>query len=75
MAALRPRVPASAQCPDWKTGFKVESWYWGFALAVAAFAITLHVKWFSIVCAAAVSLLGALSVAIQRNAELPSTTK
>ncbi len=63
--SLRPRVPASAQRPNWKAGFKAESWYWGFALALLAFAITLQVKWFFLVTAVSVALLMALSAAIE----------
>lgn len=73
--SLRPRVPASTQCPSWKAGFKAESWYWGFALALAAFAITLQIKWFFIVSAAGVGLLGALSAAIERKSGSRSSTK
>jgi protein-S-isoprenylcysteine O-methyltransferase Ste14 len=46
MPAVRPRVPAAGRRPDWAAGFRAESWYWGFAAAIAAFAITLSVKLF-----------------------------
>ena len=36
-----PRVPSAGGQPKWANGFKAELWYWGFALAVAGFAITL----------------------------------
>ena len=40
--SLRPHIPASAQCPRWKAGFKAESWYWSFVLVPAIFVITLR---------------------------------
>jgi protein-S-isoprenylcysteine O-methyltransferase Ste14 len=46
MPALRARLPSAGRRPDWAAGFRAESWYWGFAAAIAAFAITLSVKLF-----------------------------
>jgi protein-S-isoprenylcysteine O-methyltransferase Ste14 len=55
MPALRPRVPAAGRRPDWAAGFWAESWYWGFAAAIAAFAITLSLKlFFGVLCASLV---------------------
>lgn len=54
--ATRPRIRASSQSADWAAGFKVESWCWGFALAVGAFAVTLDTKWFFIVMAVSMGL-------------------
>jgi hypothetical protein len=39
--ALGPRIPSAGHPARWSEGFKAESWYWGFAVALAAFAITL----------------------------------
>jgi protein-S-isoprenylcysteine O-methyltransferase Ste14 len=39
--ALTPSIPSAGSQPNWSAGFKVESWYWGFALSVWAFAATL----------------------------------
>jgi len=36
-----PRTPSAGRQPDWSAGFRSELWCWGFALSVAAFAITL----------------------------------
>jgi protein-S-isoprenylcysteine O-methyltransferase Ste14 len=44
--ALRPRTASAGSRPKWKEGFKAEFWYWGFAVAVAAFAITLKLPFF-----------------------------
>jgi len=38
---LWSRVPSAGGQARWASGFKAELWYWGFALAVAGFAITL----------------------------------
>jgi len=39
--ALNPRVPSAGGQAQWAEAFKSEFWCWGFAIAVAAFAITL----------------------------------
>jgi protein-S-isoprenylcysteine O-methyltransferase Ste14 len=36
-----PRTPSAGSRPSWTEGFAAESYYWGFALAVGAFALTL----------------------------------
>ncbi|HEV2417941.1 MAG TPA: hypothetical protein VGX94_09060, partial [Terriglobia bacterium] len=50
--ALRARVPATGAKPQWGQALLGEAFMWGFALAIAAFGITLnrYVLW---------SLLGA----------------
>ena len=54
--ALRPRVPASGAPPRWGQAFAGETFIWGFALSVIAFAISLSVPIFWIVLG--VSLFG-----------------
>lgn len=44
--SLAPRAPSAGRPPRWRNGFIAESWYWGFALAVAVFAATLSVTLF-----------------------------
>ncbi len=44
--SLRPHVPSAGGQASWASGFKAEAWYWGFALALVAFAITLKVSLF-----------------------------
>src|SRR5262245_9640758 len=39
--SLWPRIPSAGSRPKWAEGFTAESYYWGFAVAIAAFAITL----------------------------------
>jgi protein-S-isoprenylcysteine O-methyltransferase Ste14 len=55
--AVRPRIAASGCQPNWGTGFKAEAWYWGFAAAVGAFAITLSQTIFLVILAASIALL------------------
>jgi phospholipid methyltransferase len=50
--SLRARVPSAAGQALWASGFKAESWYWGFALALAVFAIALKVVLFFLVLGA-----------------------
>jgi protein-S-isoprenylcysteine O-methyltransferase Ste14 len=59
--SLAPRVASSGAEANWRAGLKAECWYWGFALALVAFTITLDLKWFFIVTAASIALFWALS--------------
>ena len=54
LPALRPRVPSTARKPEWGAGFRAESWYWGFAMALLGFAITLNRVVFFIVIAVSI---------------------
>jgi|ERR1700682_39382 len=47
--ALVPRVPSGQGQANWIQGLKAESWYWGFAAALAAFVITLRVRLFFLI--------------------------
>ena len=47
--ALQPRVPPGHGQANWAAGFKAESWYWGFAAALVAFAITLKTNLFFVI--------------------------
>jgi len=53
--ALSPRVASSGRSADWKEGFKAESWYWGFALSIAAFALTLKLWLFFVILGASLA--------------------
>ena len=59
--AWRPRVPSTARRPAWSAGLRAESWYWGFALAILGFAITLKLGVFYIVTAVSVGSLWILT--------------
>jgi len=52
-----PLVPSAGRRPRWKNAFIAESWYWGFALAVAVFAATLSVKLFFGILAVSIAML------------------
>src|ERR1035438_7693099 len=41
-----PRTASAGSRAAWDAGFKAELWYWGFAVALAAFALTLDLKLF-----------------------------
>jgi protein-S-isoprenylcysteine O-methyltransferase Ste14 len=55
--SLRPRIPAAGNKANWRQGLRSEAWYWGFAAAVAAFAITFNLVVFYVILAASIALL------------------
>jgi protein-S-isoprenylcysteine O-methyltransferase Ste14 len=55
--ALRPRTASAGRKAKWMDGFKAESWCWGFAAGVAAFAITLNTTAFFAILTASIALL------------------
>ena len=57
--SLRARVPSSGAQAQWKEGFKAEGWYWGFALALVVFTITLRLLWFFVILGASIALFWA----------------
>jgi protein-S-isoprenylcysteine O-methyltransferase Ste14 len=59
--SLRPRVPGAARRPAWAEGFKAEGWYWGFAVALLGFAVTLKLAVFFVVTAVSVGAFWILS--------------
>jgi protein-S-isoprenylcysteine O-methyltransferase Ste14 len=65
--ALWPRVACSGRQAKWAEGFKAESWYWGLAAALVAFAITLSVKLFFVILAASLALFWVSSVVLQKK--------
>jgi protein-S-isoprenylcysteine O-methyltransferase Ste14 len=67
--SLRARVAASGAKARWAEGFKAEGWYWGFALSLVAFAITLKVKLFFWILGASVALFWLTSTLIQRKSQ------
>jgi protein-S-isoprenylcysteine O-methyltransferase Ste14 len=58
--SIRPRLPASGAKPQWAQAFRGEMFMWGFAVAIALFAVTLDWKvlW-SVLTLAFVSFLAA----------------
>jgi protein-S-isoprenylcysteine O-methyltransferase Ste14 len=63
-----PHIPTSGQAANWSNGFKAECWYWGFALAILAFAITLKLLPFFVILGASFVLFWVLSSAMARKA-------
>jgi len=64
---LRPRIPAEGRRPKWGAGFTAEFWYWGFALAVTAFAITLKLNVFFVILGASILLFWVSSRLLLRD--------
>jgi protein-S-isoprenylcysteine O-methyltransferase Ste14 len=67
LPSLWPRVAASGRKANWGAGFKAESWYWGFAVALMAFAITLKIELFFVILAASIGLLWVSSLVLQKK--------
>jgi protein-S-isoprenylcysteine O-methyltransferase Ste14 len=65
--ALRPRVPSTARQPAWGAGFRAESWYWGFALALLGFAITLELAVFFVITTASIGAFWLLTARPKGN--------
>ena len=65
--ALAPRTAASGRRPQWTNAFKAEAWFWGFAIAMAAFAATLSMKIFLIILGVSIASLSAATTAINRK--------
>jgi protein-S-isoprenylcysteine O-methyltransferase Ste14 len=61
--ALTPRIPAAGGKANWAAGLKAEGWVWGFALAVALFAVTLKQKVFLIVLAVSLGVFFMVAIA------------
>jgi protein-S-isoprenylcysteine O-methyltransferase Ste14 len=55
--ALRPRTASAGRRANWTAGFKAEFWCWGFAIAVASFAITLSTPAFFVILGVSVAVL------------------
>jgi len=69
--ALTARIPSAGREASWGNGFKAEAWYWGFAVAAAALAITLNGKLFLILIAASVGLFWLTSSQAEKKAAEP----
>jgi protein-S-isoprenylcysteine O-methyltransferase Ste14 len=68
-----PRIPQSGRSAKWAEGFWVESWYWGFAAALVAFALTLKLLLFFAILAASLLLFWFLSTILKKKQEPAST--
>ena len=67
--SLRARVPSAGAVPRWKDGFMAEGWYWGFALSLVVFAITLKIKLFFWILGASVALFWVSSIVLQKKSD------
>jgi protein-S-isoprenylcysteine O-methyltransferase Ste14 len=65
--SLRPRTNSAGGRASWIDGFKAEFWCWGFAIAVAAFAITLNTTAFFAILAASLAVFWISSSILQKK--------
>lgn len=65
--SLWPHIASAGRQARWADGFKAESWYWGFAAALAAFAMTLRLKLFFTILAASLVLFWVSSVVLKKK--------
>ena len=65
--ALTPRIPAAGGKANWAAGLRAEGWVWGFALAVALFAITLKQMIFLIVLVVSLGVFFAVAFTPQKK--------
>lgn len=65
--ALWPRFASAGHHARWADGFKAESWYWGFAAALVAFAITLKLWLFFTILGVSLILFWVSSAVLHKN--------
>ena len=65
--APQPCTASSGRQANWAAGFRAEFWCWGFAVAVAAFAITLNTTAFFVILGASVIVLWLSSLVIEKK--------
>jgi protein-S-isoprenylcysteine O-methyltransferase Ste14 len=65
-----PRIAPAGGSAKWSAGLMAESWCWGFALAVAAFAVTLKMAVFAAILGASVALFWVSSSALQKKSNV-----
>ena len=65
--SLWPRIASTGHQARWTEGFKAESWYWGFAAALVAFAITLKLTLFFTILTGSLVLFWVSSVVLQKK--------
>ena len=67
--ALAPRIASAGGQAKWAEGFKAESWYWGFAASVAAFAVSESLKLFFLILGASIALFWVSSIILQKKSK------
>jgi protein-S-isoprenylcysteine O-methyltransferase Ste14 len=65
--SLRARIASGRRPPDWRAGFQAESWYWGFAAALAGFAVTLKLAVFFVITTVSIGAFWILSTIFERK--------
>jgi protein-S-isoprenylcysteine O-methyltransferase Ste14 len=69
--SLWPRIALAGRHAKWAEGFKAEAWYWGFAVALVAFAISLNVRLFFVILGASLVLFWVSSLILQKKSTSP----
>lgn len=65
--SLTSRTASAGRRADWSAGFKAELWYWGIALGLVAFAITLNQIYFSVIVGASLAVFWVSSAMLERK--------
>jgi protein-S-isoprenylcysteine O-methyltransferase Ste14 len=65
--SLRPHVTSDGRRANWATGFRAESWYWGFAAALLAFTGTLKINVFFAILTVSILLFWGSSWVFQKK--------
>jgi protein-S-isoprenylcysteine O-methyltransferase Ste14 len=72
--SLWPKTASAGRQANWTAGFKSEFWCWGFAMGVAAFAITLNTTALVVILTGSVVLLWLSTLVIQRKTDAARPT-
>jgi protein-S-isoprenylcysteine O-methyltransferase Ste14 len=67
--SLWPRVASAGRQARWMEGIKAESWYWGFAAALVAYAITLKLTLFFVILVVSLMLFWVSSMALHKKSQ------
>jgi protein-S-isoprenylcysteine O-methyltransferase Ste14 len=62
-----PRIAGNGRAAKWSDGFKAEAWYWGFALALVVFAVTLKLSAFFVILALSLGLFWFSASAMEKK--------
>jgi protein-S-isoprenylcysteine O-methyltransferase Ste14 len=67
LPSLRPLVASAGGQARWADGFKAEGWYWGFAVSLIVFAITLKLWTFFVILGASLGLFWVSTAAVRKQ--------
>ena len=65
-----PRIAPAGSAARWADGLRAELWCWGFAVALAAFAVTLKMPVFLAILGASIALFWVSSSAAQKKSDV-----